>query len=74
MDDYCWKTDEPHSNNTETLADYLNNHMDSLWDIMFVDGSYAEVITIDGTFAIHASGDGDFTHHRVRFEKINSGI
>lgn len=74
MTDYTWSTDSPHANNTETMTDYLDNHLSSLYFCQMQDGSYAEIIdTIFGNrYAVHASGDGDFNNHRVRFELLNN--
>lgn len=71
MDDYYWSTEYPHSDNTETMNDWLNNHMEDSWSILFVDGSYSEVLTDTGElFVIRASGNGDFNHHKVSFVEL----
>ena len=71
MDDYIWETDEPHSDNTATMCDYLNVEMDESWTIDLIDGTYAEITTDFGDrYEVHASGNGDFSNHRVRFELL----
>jgi hypothetical protein len=69
MDDIFWETDVPHSDNTETMRDYLDNI--NMLDIIMVDGAYAEGRNGTGKkFAISASGNGDFCHHKVEFGLI----
>ena len=71
MNDYTWKTDEPHSDNIITMTDYLCVEMNPSWTIDSVDGTYAEITTDFGDrYEVHASGNGDFSNHRVRFELI----
>lgn len=73
MKDYTWSTENAHANNTETMSDYLQNHLPEHLTILFQDGSYTEVIdnaTLQ-VFGVHASGNGDFNNHRVRFEVLN---
>jgi hypothetical protein len=70
MKTYYWETETPHSTNSVTMQDWLENHNTSL-DIQMVDGSYAEGEDEHGVvWEIHASGDGDFTHHQVEFKGI----
>lgn len=72
MNDYTWGTSVPHSDNTETMSDYLNNHLPENWKVLIHDGSYAEVQDESGSrWEVHASGDGDSFNHRVRFELIS---
>jgi hypothetical protein len=72
MEQFNWETEISHSNNTETMNDYLENHLDSSFLILEHDGSYAEIQcqNTDAIYAVHASGNGDFTHHSVRFELL----
>ena len=73
MEDYRWHTIEPHNNNEETMIDYLENHLSNEFEIIFNDGTYAEIMNKNTgrIWGVHASGDGDFTHHRVKFEFIH---
>jgi len=73
MDDYTWRTDESHSDNSETMNDYLDNEMDQTWEIIMVDGTYAEIVTYDqgDKYGVHASGDGDSFSHRISFESLD---
>ena len=67
METIYWKTEKPHSTNSETMADYLEN--ENMLDILMVDGSYAEGKNCKGEiYEIHASGDGDFCNHKVEFK------
>ena len=71
MKDHKWSTEESHANNSETMSDYLNEEMDQSWEVLIVDGTYAEIMTDCGRcYEVHASGDGDFDKHKVSFEII----
>lgn len=71
MDDFIWETEEAHPNNTYTMCDYIENHMPNDCEIVYVDGSYAEIIDSKGQkYAVHAGGNGDFNNHIVRFDII----
>lgn len=73
--DYYWSTEESHGNNQATMCDFLDNHLTDDYEVVMVDGTYAEIKNI-GTgdvFEVHASGDGDFNNHKVRFEPLNDG-
>ena len=73
MKDYIWSTEISHANNTETMQDYINNHLHESLTYLFQDGSYAEAINenTNERWGIHASGNGDFNNHRVRFELLS---
>jgi len=65
----CWQTDEPHSDNTITMSEYINDM--TLLDITLIDGTYAEGVDCKGQrYGIHASGDGDFCNHKIEFELL----
>ena len=71
MDTYYWSSEQEHANNSETMSDFLNHEMETDCEILFVDGSYAEIKTGDGiVYAVHAGGDGSFTDHKVTFAQI----
>ena len=73
MEPYYWNTEYYHPDNTFTMDEYLNNHMSDEFDVLFSDGTYAEIVCI-GTGAIwgvHASGNGDSFNHKVEFEFIH---
>ena len=44
METYKWNTIEPHNNNEETMNDYLENHLSDEFEVIFEDGTYAEII------------------------------
>ena len=71
---YRWQTEEPHSDNIETMSDFLNIEIseESGFNVVFVDGTYAEIQDIDdgNIYASHASGCGDFYNHKIDFELI----
>ena len=46
MEDYYWQTKEPHSDNTQTMCDFLENHLHDYYTITLQDGSYAEIQNI----------------------------
>lgn len=74
MEDYTWSTEIAHSDNTETMNDYLENRMDcDLFECYFIDGTYAEIMNKNTkqSFGVHASGNGDFFNHKVTFEFIH---
>lgn len=73
MEDFNWYTENSHSDNTETMCDYLENHLPDEYDILFQDGSYAEIFekSSNRIWGCHASGRGDFNNHKVSFEFIH---
>ena len=72
MEQFIWQTEKPHSDNTETMIDFLENHLESNFLILETDGSYAEIQcrNTDAIYSVHASGNGDFTNHSVTFELL----
>jgi hypothetical protein len=73
MKDYTWHTENAHSDNTETMSDFINNHFPEELTFLFQDGSYCEAIHEGSNklWGIHASGNGDFNNHKIRFELLN---
>lgn len=70
-DTYYWKTDYEHINNIETMSEFLNYILPDDYEVYFVDGTYAEIISSENKmYAVHASGNGDFNNHKVDFEQI----
>lgn len=67
---FYWNTDYEHSNNMETMQEYLNNYLPMNCAIIEDDGTYAEVIQNGIKIGIHASGNGDFRSHKVEFVKV----
>jgi|GEM_PF-6582857 len=73
METFYWHTEYEHSNNNETMTEYLNEYLDSHFDILIEDGAYAEIQdTLTGElFVVHATTDnGDFYNHKVEFVKL----
>lgn len=72
MSDYYWTTEYYHPNNSYTMEDYLTNHLYIDYDIIYVDGSYAEIIDNNGTvYKLYAGGNGDSYNHKITINKIN---
>ena len=73
MIDYLWETEDELSTNELTMHDWIDNHMDGLWEVTAHDGTYAEVIIFNGdAYEVHASGNGDFRSHKVEFKLIET--
>ena len=72
MQTFYWQTDEPHSCNEVTMQDFLDNHLESKFEVLEHDGSYAEILDTETneTFAAYACGNGDFYNHKIEFEKL----
>ena len=71
MKTYYWTTEQPHTCNTHTMCQYLEE-INTL-EIIDQDGTYAEVVDDEGQkWGLHASGNGDFFSHKIEFEKIES--
>lgn len=69
MKTYYWTTKEEHSDNTETMQNYLDEV--NMLDITHLDGTYAEGVNCKGEkYGLHASGNGDFRNHKIEFEKL----
>lgn len=70
MEDFTWRTEYAHNDNSQTLQEWLYEYCNL--NILLVDGTYAEGTDEDTSlWGIHASGNGDSFNHRVRFEKLN---
>ena len=72
MDTYCWSTSEPHSDNYETMSNFLDFHLKDTFSVVEQDGSYARIKDDEDGCEYHcyASGNGDFKNHRVDFENV----
>jgi len=69
MDDYLWETEEELSTNELTMNDYILNHLSDEREVLFLDGTYAEIQTDDNSvYEVHASGNGDFRSHKIEFK------
>jgi len=66
---FYWGTDYYHHDNAFTMQDFLNNHLPADFDVIFEDGSYAEVQqhATDAIFSLDAKGNGDSYHHVVNW-------
>lgn len=77
MKDFIFETKHPLSNNSETMAYFLNEKFYEVFDkesyIYDENGSFATVRNGEGKlFGCHASGNGDFCNHKITFELICS--
>tara|TARA_R110002020_G_scaffold318905_8_gene534557 strand:+ start:234 stop:482 length:249 start_codon:yes stop_codon:yes gene_type:complete len=75
MENYYWQTSEPLANNSVTMNEFLDDHLDyhcgEGTEIILEDGTYSEIKTPDGkNWGVHASGNGDFCNHLIRFELL----
>lgn len=69
MNDYLWETEEELATNELTMNDYVLNHISDEWELLFLDGTYAEIQTDDNlVYEVHASGNGDFRNHKIEFK------
>ena len=69
MEIFKWTTEHYHPDNAFTMNEYLENHLPMEAEILYTDGSYAEV-ELDGTWALDAKGDGDSFNHVIEAVKI----
>ena len=72
MDAYYWETEYEHANNETTMAEFLDFYLSNEFDVIFEDGTYAEIenIITHEKWECHASGNGDFRHHKIEFKPI----
>ena len=73
METFKWHTIEPHPTNEITMQDYLENYLPDEFEVIFKDGTYAEIKNknTDRIWSVNASGDGDSFNHKVEFEFIH---
>lgn len=72
MNAYYWQTEDDHFNNEETMEEFLEDHLEDQFEILSVDGSYAEIKDKNSgdIWGCHASGNGSFYDHKIEFELI----
>ena len=68
--EFTWETEYVHVTNTITMREYLENHLPENAELLFEDGTYAEIEFEGIKYEVHASGNGDFYNHKVRFEQL----
>jgi hypothetical protein len=73
METFRWHTTEYHPTNETTMQDYLENHLPQCFDVIFEDGTYAEIKNKNTgqIWGVNASGDGDSFNHKVEFEFVH---
>ena len=69
---YFYATEEPHHDNSATMDDFLEHELPDGFNVIIVDGSYANIQHSETGFVYeaHAGGDGDFIHHRIDFVQL----
>jgi hypothetical protein len=70
---YYWETENAHSDNTETLNDFIEYHLADVlpnYEVTYDDDSYCVVAKGSDEYEIHASRNGDSTHHKVEIIHI----
>jgi len=72
METFYWHTEQAHSDNTETMSEYLDEHLPLEFTIVYQDGTMSEVRNSETAerFEAHASGNGDSFHHKVEFNAL----
>lgn len=73
MKTFYWTTEKSHCNNIETMQEYLEEYLPSNFEVIFEDGTYAEIKNSNTgvIWGVRASGNGDFNNHKVEFEFIH---
>lgn len=73
METHYWSTKQEHFDNSETMDDYLSNHLSGDFEVLANEGTYAEIRDEKGiVWGVSASGNGDFRNHKVEFEKLTN--
>lgn len=70
MENYYWKTEYYHADNTTTMLEYLDEHVDEDVKVLNMEGTYAEIMKDGVKYGVHASGNGDSFNHKITFEEI----
>ena len=76
MKDYTWTTEQPMSTNTDSMNDFIDNHLyeycGSDYEVVYEDGTYIEVQNNEGLlYSVSVFGNGDFFSHIATFEPLN---
>ena len=69
---FYWKTDYYHHDNAFTMQDFIENHLPNGFEVIFDDGSYAEVKqnSTNTIFSLDAKGNGDSFNHVVNWHVL----
>lgn len=67
---FYWETDYLHHTDTNTMYDFLANHLPDGAYIHVHDGSYAEVEYDGRYYELHAGGNGDSFNHFIRWKQL----
>ena len=72
METFYWTTEQPHQNNTDTMNQYLCEHLPLEFTIIYQDDSTAEIRNSETAerFQVHATGNGDSYNHKVEFKSL----
>ena len=67
---HYWST-EPHSDNIETMTNFLEQELPGDINVTLVDDTYAEIRINKLNYSVNVSGNGDFCNHKAEFELIH---
>lgn len=70
--EYYWTSEEPHTDNTETMKEFIECYLEPSYEVIIQDGPYAEVIDNHKgiKYSVRAYGIGDFNNHNVVMEAL----
>ena len=68
---FYWSTTYYHANNQTTMSEFLEYYLPEEYEVIFVDGTYAEITSEDNCtfYEVHASGNGDFYNNKIKFKE-----
>lgn len=68
METYKWDTIKAYGSNEEAMSDYLDNHLLQCFNVIFKDGTYAEIQNKNTgqIFRVSVSGNGDFMVQEIK--------
>lgn len=67
---FYWNTEYYHNDNSFTMNDFLENHLQPDAEIYLQDGSYAEVRIKNINYSLDAKGNGDSYNHIVEWNVV----
>lgn len=73
MNNHYWSTEDWHYDNKVTMGDFLENQLSEEFEILMVDGTYAEIENKETCkkYEVHVSGNGDPFEHKAEFKEID---
>lgn len=67
---YYWNTTHYHPDNSFTMNEFIEDHLQDDADVYLQDGSYAEVRVNSVNYSLNAKGSGDCYNHIVEWEIV----